>query len=100
MFIEAMLDALKIASGILVWSIKAPFHLGVALGRLWAARVLLQESIPCSTCGTPIPQLGLWECSCSFSFYSAYFAPCPLCRAVPLFIVCGRCGASTKNYVT
>jgi|SRR6267142_2870688 len=82
------------------WSIAAPFRLGIVLGRLWATRCIAGDTVPCSTCGAEINQLGLWECaSCSFSFYGSYFAPCPLCTSTPLFIACGQCGAATKNYL-
>lgn len=82
----------------LIWLLWAPMALAINLVRMWAARELRSDSLHCSTCGTEISLLGLWECgTCSYRFYGFYFARCEVCGDLPAWIDCPSCGACTKN---
>ena len=81
-----------------LWLLAAPAVFTVQLVRFWAARSLLGDIIPCRTCGTEIPVLGLRECgACAYTFYGFYFARCEVCGSVPPYLECDHCGASTMN---
>jgi hypothetical protein len=80
------------------WLFRGTVAGGIGLARLWAARSLLRNTIPCSTCGHEIPCLGLWECGgCGYRWHGWYFSRCEVCGDVPPWIECERCGASTMN---
>jgi len=75
-----------------------PIALVALVQRLWGARKVLGNSLPCPTCSTQIPLTGMWRCKkCNFVFYGFFFAQCKVCRGIPLFINCPACGASTRN---
>jgi hypothetical protein len=83
----------------IAWLFAGSVRLGIDIARFRALRPILREdSIPCSTCSTAIPLLGLWECGrCGCSFYSWYFARCECCGDVPIWVSCECCQASTMN---
>jgi predicted amidophosphoribosyltransferase len=79
----------------LVW---LPVVLAIKLVHLWSVRPLLQDEIVCRVCGEHLGVLGLWQCgTCSYSFYGFYFARCEECGAVPPYLDCDACSASTLN---
>jgi hypothetical protein len=81
-----------------IWLVRLPIILVIKLVHFWAVRPLLGDSIVCATCRTRMSLLGLWECgTCTYSFYGFYFARCECCGAVPGWLECQRCGASTMN---
>ena len=47
-------------------------------------------------CGTPISLVGLWRCSCSFTYRGHLLQICPLCRRIPKILRCYACGLTTK----
>ena len=47
-------------------------------------------------CGTPISLVGLWRCSCTYTYRGHLLQICPLCRRVPKIVRCYTCGLTTK----
>jgi hypothetical protein len=47
-------------------------------------------------CGAPISLVGLWKCSCSFTYRGHLLRTCPVCRTIPCVVRCYRCGVTTK----
>ena len=54
-----------------------------------AARILCQ-------CGIPISLVGLWRCSCTFTYRGHLLQVCPLCGRIPRIVRCYTCGLTTK----
>src|SRR5207245_2872206 len=82
----------------LVWTFRLPITCAIKLVHFLAARPLLKDSLVCRSCRSLISLLGLWQCGmCGYSFYGFYFARCEVCGAVPPYLECGHCGASTMN---
>lgn len=47
-------------------------------------------------CGVWLSLVGLWKCSCGFTFRGHLLRRCPVCGTVPCVIRCFRCGVTTK----
>jgi len=47
-------------------------------------------------CGSPISLVGLWRCSCSFTYRGHLLQMCPLCAKIPKICRCYACGLTTK----
>ena len=47
-------------------------------------------------CGNAISLVGLWKCSCSFTYRGHLLQICPLCGRVPKICRCYACGLTTK----
>jgi hypothetical protein len=62
----------------------------VAFLRLARATEILCE------CGNPIAFVGLWKCSCSFTYRGHLLQICPLCGRTPKICRCYACGLTTK----
>jgi len=81
-----------------VWLFSLPAVLAINLVRVWALRRLVRDEMPCRVCGAALMLLGLWQCgSCGYSFYGFYFARCEECGAIPPYLDCDDCAASTPN---
>jgi hypothetical protein len=83
----------------IVFCFSAPFRLIRALRRagehLQFLRVATLAEIPCE-CGRPISLVGLWRCSCSFTYRGHLLTICPLCLRLPKVVRCYVCGITTK----
>ena|SRR6185437_5022902 len=47
-------------------------------------------------CGNPIPLVGLWKCSCSFTYRGHLLQICPLCGRRPKICRCYACGLTMR----
>ena len=47
-------------------------------------------------CGSPLSLVGLWRCSCSFTYRGHLLQMCPLCGKIPKICRCYACGLTTK----
>lgn len=54
-----------------------------------------QAEILCE-CGAPISLVGLWRCSCKFTYRGHLLRECPVCGTIPCVVRCYRCGVTTK----
>jgi hypothetical protein len=55
----------------------------------------MQPKMPCE-CGSTIWLVGLWRCSCSFTYRGHLLRTCPACGTIPHVVRCYRCGVTTK----
>jgi hypothetical protein len=55
----------------------------------------MQSEMLCE-CGAPISLVGLWRCSCSFTYRGHLLRTCPACGTIPYVVRCYRCGVTTK----
>ena len=58
-------------------------------------RVAAATRIFCE-CGSPISLVGIWRCSCSFTYRGHLLRMCPLCLKIPKICRCYACGLTTK----
>jgi hypothetical protein len=77
----------------------APFRLAHAVRKGWQhvqfLRVATLAAISCE-CGRSISLVGLWRCSCSFTYRGHLLTICPLCWRLPRIVRCYGCGITTK----
>jgi len=77
----------------------APFRFVAMLLRVHEHVRFLQiatfAELPCE-CGQPISLVGLWRCSCSFTYRGHLLTICPLCWRLPRIVRCYACGLTTK----
>jgi hypothetical protein len=94
---------LWITAEIIVWLIRGPLLLLVAIKRGLAAVagacVLARlDTLTCPGCDTELSLLGRWQCGwCSYIFDGYGFARCSVCGAVPPFLECQHCGHGVQN---
>jgi hypothetical protein len=58
-------------------------------------QLAMQPEMRCE-CGAAISLVGLWRCSCSFTYRGHLLRTCPVCGSVPCIVRCYRCGVTTK----
>ena len=65
------------------------------LNRYRFFRLAMQSEIVCE-CGSPVSLLGLWKCSCGFTYRGHLLRECPVCGTIPCVVRCYRCGVTAK----
>jgi len=58
-------------------------------------RLAMEPQMLCE-CGSAISLVGLWRCSCSFTYRGHLLRMCPMCGTIPCVVRCYRCGVTTK----
>lgn len=58
-------------------------------------RVATASAVSC-VCGSEVSLVGLWRCSCGFTYRGHVLRVCPVCWTAPLFVRCYRCGVTTQ----
>jgi hypothetical protein len=88
-------DALLFIRGIL----SLPFRVLASLLRLRRhcefLRLATATEVFCE-CGAPISLVGMWRCSCTFTYRGHLLQICPLCGKIPRICRCYACGLTTK----
>lgn len=57
-------------------------------------RVAMEPSLWCA-CGAEVSLVGLWRCSCNFTYQGHLLRLCPVCGTIPKVVRCYRCGVTT-----
>ena len=52
--------------------------------------------VQCRSCGQMISLVGIWRCSCGFTYRGHVLRRCPVCRMLPRMARCFECGATEK----
>jgi len=47
-------------------------------------------------CGEEMSLVGLWKCSCGFTYRGHLVSVCPVCEALPKVVRCYECGVTTR----
>lgn len=79
-----------LASPILI--LKAAFRLRQ---HFYFLRIASAPAIRCR-CGRPIFLVGIWKCSCTFTYRGHLLRYCPICSRIPRMARCYGCGLTTK----
>jgi hypothetical protein len=58
-------------------------------------RLAMEPAIVCE-CGASVSLVGLWRCSCGFTYRGHLLTACPVCHSIPCVVRCYRCGVTTK----
>ena len=58
-------------------------------------RVARMPAIACS-CGSAVSLVGIWRCSCTYTYRGHLLRYCPLCGGMPRMVRCYACGLTTK----
>jgi formate dehydrogenase maturation protein FdhE len=66
-----------------------------ALERYRFFELAMAPEIVCE-CGSPVSLVGLWRCSCGFTYRGHLLRHCPVCGTIPCVVRCYRCGVTTK----
>lgn len=66
-----------------------------ALERWRFFELAMQPEIFCE-CGSPVSLVGLWRCSCGFTYRGHLLRACPVCGTIPSVVRCYRCSVTTK----
>ena len=66
-----------------------------AIERYRFFRLAMEPQMLCE-CGSAISLVGLWRCSCSFTYQGHLLRICPVCGTIPCVVRCYRCGVTTK----
>ncbi len=66
-----------------------------ALERYRFFELAMAPAVVCE-CGREISLVGLWRCSCRFTYRGHLLRPCPVCGTIPCVVRCYRCGVTTK----
>ena len=63
--------------------------------RLSFLAVATKSEIRCA-CGEALSLVGIWRCSCRFTYRGHLLRICPVCGTLPSVVRCYRCGITTK----
>jgi hypothetical protein len=66
-----------------------------AVHRYHFFRLAMEPAFYCE-CGSPVSLVGLWRCSCGFTYRGHLLRSCPVCESIPCVARCYRCGVTTK----
>jgi hypothetical protein len=58
-------------------------------------RLAMSPAIICE-CGAEVALVGIWKCSCKFTYRGHLLRVCPVCWTIPCVVRCYRCGLTTK----
>ncbi|MCB9503132.1 MAG: hypothetical protein H6696_14470 [Deferribacteres bacterium] len=58
-------------------------------------RYAIKTGITCGNCGSQIPLVGMWSCSCGYQYTGNLFKVCPICGSLPDVVRCPHCGVTT-----
>jgi hypothetical protein len=47
-------------------------------------------------CGAEVALVGLWKCSCGFTYRGHLVTICPVCRSLPKVVRCYECGVTRR----
>ncbi len=47
-------------------------------------------------CGAVVALVGLWKCSCAFTYRGHLVTVCPVCGSVPKVVRCYQCGVTRR----
>src|SRR5690348_8727403 len=77
----------------------SPVLLGRFLFRAWKhcefLRMAAAPSVVCE-CGRRVSLVGIWRCSCGFTYRGHLLRVCPVCASLPRVVRCYGCGVTTK----
>jgi hypothetical protein len=65
-----------------------------ALQRYRFFRLAMEPAIVCE-CGVEVSLVGVWKCSCNYTYRGHLLRMCPVCGTIPCVVRCYECGVTT-----
>ena len=87
--------ALDLALLLLASPVYGALALRRALRHYRFLRVAFASSLTCE-CGEDISLVGMWRCSCRFTYRGHLLRVCPVCGSLPRMVRCYDCGVTEK----
>ncbi len=82
-----------------LWVLASPVLLvraGMRASRRWKfLKMAVRPAFRCE-CGETVSLVGLWRCSCGYTYRGHLLRECPVCGAFPVMARCYACGVTTK----
>jgi hypothetical protein len=82
----------------ILWLLATPvllIKLAVTVLRRWKFyRVAYTPRLTCRNCRSVISLVGLWRCSCGYTYTGHVLRVCPVCGALPAMVRCSVCGVT------
>jgi hypothetical protein len=66
-----------------------------AWNHLHFLRAAQAPAVTCE-CGRPVSLVGIWRCSCGFTYRGHLLRVCPVCGRLPQVVRCYGCGITIK----
>jgi len=88
------------AVDIVLWILASPILLVQ-----WLARMMRQwrfwqmaytPELACPNCRETISLVGMWRCSCGYTYRGHLLRECPICHGLPRMVRCFGCGITEK----
>jgi hypothetical protein len=90
----------RMAIDIALWVLASPILFVRWLFRLFKRwqfwRMSYTARIACRNCHAVISLVGLWRCSCGYTYRGHVLEVCPVCGALPQMARCFACGVTQK----
>ena len=83
----------------ILFVLASPILFGHFLLRTWKhCRFLRMAAAPAVVCecGGRVSLVGIWRCSCGFTYRGHLLRVCPVCGSLPCVVRCYGCGVTTK----
>jgi hypothetical protein len=89
----------RAGADVVLWMFASPVYFVRACVRTWRHCQFLNVAripeIVCE-CGEELSLVGLWRCSCGFTYQGHLLRLCPVCGSLPQVVRCYCCGVTTK----
>jgi hypothetical protein len=59
-------------------------------------KVAYAPEVRCGNCGEAISLVGIWKCSCHFTYRGHLLRECPICGSTPRMVRCFACGVTER----
>ena len=66
-----------------------------AIERYRFFRLAMTPAIVCE-CGAEVSLVGIWKCSCNYTYRGHLLRMCPVCGTIPCVVRCYECGVTIK----
>ncbi len=86
-------------ANLLLWVLASPVYFFRACIRTYRHCQFLKVARTPATlceCGEALSLVGLWRCSCGFTYQGHLLRLCPVCGTLPQVVRCYNCGVTTK----
>ena len=83
---------------LMLWVLASPILLLRAfvriLRRLRFLKFAYTSALRCKVCHGVISLVGMWRCSCGYTYHGHVLRTCPVCRSLPRMARCFQCGVT------
>jgi hypothetical protein len=59
-------------------------------------RIAYSTDLVCRVCEGTVSLVGIWRCTCGFTYRGHVLRACPVCQALPRMVRCFACGTTAR----